>query len=254
MLLYRSAERQKEKVLYALAKAGHKEALPMVRKLIVDPKMCHIFVDYLAKLKDHSSLETIANHFTNSYGRNERWAQALVDLADETHTETMLRVLEICREEKMARIVLPWFKDHPSPGVIPTLRKIVAGDYENQEKWYSTLQLASMGDDEVVRWAVEQLEKEGEKATRPITLITRSPTQAADEMVGKLIGQADEKTLLHVFYGLITDGNRNPRRWDHLEAIVRLENKSDSFVRQIKNSLKMRKKEKAQSLLTMLEQ
>lgn len=257
MVFYRSAQtkREREKVLHALAKAGHEEALPMVRNLITDARICNIFLGYLVKLKDREGVETIANHFIKFSWANERWASALVDLADETHTKTMLRVLESCKEQKAGKIILSWFKDHPSPGVVGALRKAVGSEYEKERKWYLTLQLASKGDEEVVRWAIGRIDKVKDPIHfRAIIVITHSPTQAANEIVQKLIANSKEQTLLQVFYSLITDGNQNPRRWDHLEAIISLENKSDSLVRQMKNSLKRRKDEKALSLLKILEQ
>lgn len=256
MPFYSSAQtkREKGKALYAIAKAGHEEALPMVRHLIADVEMCNIFLDYLVKLKDRSAVENIANHFINVDWCGERWADALVELADANHTKTMLRAFESHKGQGVRRILLPWFNDYPSLEAVDALRRAVGSDFENQEKWYLTLQLASLGDEDVVQWAFEKLEKAGAvKSTELLHIITHSPTQKANEIVRELIANSNQRTLLTLFYALITDSNHNAHRWGHVEAIVRLENKSDSLIHEMKDSLKRRKNDRARSLLEMLE-
>jgi hypothetical protein len=255
MTLYESAKtpRQKEKVLHAIARAGHKDALPLIRELIVDPRTCNIFLDYLVKVRDSNSVETVAANFISIEWRNERWARTLVSLADERHTDLMLRCLEVSKEEKIAKSILSWFRKHPSELVLPALRKVV--DHEYEKKWHLTLYLSELGDDQVVHWAAKQLETaEGEKIIRPTIVLTGSPTKAANIIIEKLISEGDEVILIHVVRGLITDRKYgyNPRRWEQLETLARLENKSDRLVNEMKNLLENRRGHRAQSLMKIL--
>lgn len=255
MTLYESAKtkREKEKVLYAIAKAGHKEALPLVRELIVDPETCNIFLGYLVKVKDSNSVETVADNFVSIEWRNERWARTLVSLADERHTDLMLRCLEASKEEEATQTILSWFGSPPSAIVQPALRKAVAQEYE--EQWYPALCLAELGDEDVVRWAIQKLKgAEGESLIRATITLTGSPTETANIAIERVISEGDEDTLIHVLRGLIADRHcgYNPRRWKHLETLVSLENKSDRLVSEMRTSLENRSGNRAQSLLKIL--
>jgi len=251
-----SSDKARVRILYAFAKAAYPEALPLIRQHTLDEGWAGgTFLDYLVAVKDRDSVPVIAVYYLGTDPEVRRhYAESLVALADDAQMGNMLRVLEVSRDPDNVEILLEWFKKHPDARAVRILSELVGGKYEDGKKWHLTLGLASLGDEGVVRWAAEKVEaiREGDPG-KAIAILAFSPTKAAEAALADLMARADEKTLNRIFYSLITDGNENPKRWDHLAALIRRPGKSEWLVRNIQSALRGRSDERARMLLKDLD-
>ena len=259
MVFWKSAknDRERQKVLYAVAQAGHKESLVFVRKHIGDEKFAYPLLKYVEKAKDAQCVEPIAAHFFAGRYSRTSVARSVVTIAGKTHTKTMLRMLKACKSEDEMKIVLSYFERYPSKEACASLAVAVGGEYD--KKWHLTLILAEMGDEDVVQWAM-QLHKSGEdkKQIRALCVLGASPSKTADAAVRKILAKADDNTVLDLFYAHISDKKyKHPSRWKRLETIVTRGKKSPAIAKKMKaileQYLKSSTPQKAKKLKELLD-
>jgi len=236
MAFWKSAKNDDErrKVLYAVAQAGHKESQPFVRGLIGDAKFGWPLLEYAVKFKDGHCVEPIASHFFEGRYLRTSVAQKVVKIAGKPHAKTMLRMLKACKTENEMWVVSFYFERYPSKEALAILTAAVGGEYNKKVRL--TENLARMGDEDVVRWAL-QLRKSGEEKerTRALYLLGASPTKTADTAVRKLIAEGDDNTVQYLFYAHYScDKHKHPKRWERLEAIVARGRKSPAIAKQMK--------------------
>ena len=259
MVFWKSAktDRERRKVLYAVAQAGHKESQPFVRGLIGDAKFGWPLLQYAVKFKDGQCVAPIASHFFAGRYLRTSVAQTVAKIAGKTHAKTMLRMLKACKSENEMWVVSFYFERYPSKEALAILTAAVGGEYD--KKLRLTENLARMGDEDVVQYAL-QLRKSGQdrERTRALYLLGGSPSKTAAAVVWKLIAEGDDNTLQCLFNAHYrVDKHNHPMRWERLKAIVARGRKSPSLAKQMKKDLERglesRTPQKAKALKELLD-
>ena len=192
-------------------------------------------IQYLGHMKDRESVERIGKVILARGDVSESTLRVLVELAGKEHTATMLKVLALCNEYRSFRIALPWFGRNPSPKVVSVLEEMIGNEYE--KKFHIAIELASRGNENVVKWAVAEMNRStgGEIPYKPIQVIAFSPLPAANEATRKIIEAGDEELascLLGDFYYLI---NRNPHLYEHIQTIRALPWKGEKMKKRLQS-------------------
>jgi hypothetical protein len=245
----------RERVLWACAVGGKKEAGDFFRQLIEtgDWKKYQLPVcSYVARVKLSGVFDVLATTLRNSRNENERQRvlMALAGCALPSEQASMVRLLESLNKEE-ADVLTDWFEKNPSPEAITVFTKLVDKDYP--ENFEFTKALAGMGDTNVFNWAKEFVKQPGDKAWMGYYVFARSPLPAADEMARQVIQRGDSEELIWLVQGY--QDSLSPDRTERIKNAIALKTKSQKLIFWLRRTLgdwADNGDKQAESLLTQL--
>jgi hypothetical protein len=151
-------------------------------------------------------------------------ARAIRRCAGDLHVPLMVQKMKLLEPRPFA-LLAPWLVQHPIPGSERLLNEegnILRARIEtNHDKhWWETVALATLGDEAIVDWAIDDLARGGGGGCCGLHdyILTWSPTEKADRQVKKIIQDNDAHSVW-----VIVGGYRDspwPPRWDRLEEIA----------------------------------
>ena len=151
-------------------------------------------------------------------------ARAIRRCAGDLHVALMVQKMKLLEPRPFA-LLTPWLVKHPFPGSEQLLneemnivRARIGVNYDKH--WWESVALATLGDEAIVDWAIDDLARGGGGACCGLQfyILTWSPTEKADRQVKKIIQENDAHSMW-----VIVGGYREspwPPRWDRLKEIA----------------------------------
>jgi hypothetical protein len=236
-----------DKVYYALAQKFEPHAFALLRERFKGDQWPRYWLEYLSGVSHPRRLQEIADLWkkwrvppagVDAYRVEDvrrDIANALTSAASDANYAVIIRALKGSNlEEHSGQTLVRWFADHISPGALGAVKEMVGTNYKDS-KLLTTL--LTLGDEDVVRWAIDNAKTSGLNLA---ALIAASPTALADKVARNLIagGNMDDlEVMIRVYTNTYTAPNRNPHRWDRMRDIIALPNKSTKVVSTLRSSL-----------------
>lgn len=248
MALYDAGDaRQRDSAVHALAQSFEPRAFAFIREHFRDNQWIRHWLRYLRGVEHPQRLQEVEqlwNKWLAPAAGYEPYAiedirreiaDVLTVVASTSDYAVMARVVKTADlKEASGRTIVRWFALHASPGALQAIKEIVGADYKSSALLTT---LVTLGDEEVVRWAVANAANNGFLLA---AIMAHSPTALADVEARRLINQGDMKDLeamIQVYTDTYTAPNQNPHRWDRLRDIIAMPNKSDRVIGALRSTL-----------------
>jgi hypothetical protein len=256
-------ERMKRQALYAMAQARYKEAAPLLREGLKRPDITFgVMADYMVDTQDAEGLATLFSIYAKFYAdrpdSRDSLATALIRFAGPKDTPAMLEMLKVANP-RAAEAFLPWFIAHAPKDALPEYHKRVK-DYSDNTVWRLTIGLAKLGDEDVVKWALQELrnadrhpeEKQG--ALAGLVILGFSGTAAAAAELRQRLPALSTSLTGSVISVLGDPVNANPNRWDLLAGMAKHAAKEPEIAKALRARLVENKNPQAAKILATLPQ
>jgi len=184
------------RILDAMAQGNQREGLPLARDVIAKAKALDAIpaaIRFVVAMKDSSAVAGIvALYPVLPADRRMQVIKAINALAGPGHLDLVKPLLIRATPAELHELTVGYFHEHPVPELLVALRWQVGPQYA--QHWNLALDLAALGDEDVLRWALSHLDdpalQHGQVVRLewfPYYVIGRSPLPRAREAADRFL-------------------------------------------------------------------
>jgi hypothetical protein len=197
-----------------------------------------------ATLAWRSRETSLASAFLERFTDQDELGRAIRDMADESLVPAVIRKLPGLPPKGLA-LLAPLFERLPSEEArriiserARALAAEIRGRYDDQ--WWEAVSLAALGNEEVVDWAMADLERGGQGGCCGLhfNILAWSPLARADRHARAIIEDGDAHRLWQLVGGY--EDSPWPERWERWREIATHPSRRDSVLESLREALEVR--------------
>ena len=199
---------------------------------------------------------SIVSHLLDRFADQEEIGRAIRDLADESLVPALILKLPELPPKGLA-LLAPLFERFPSEEakrIITERARMLAAEIGDRydDRWWETVALAALGNQEVVDWAIADLERGGKGGCCGLHshILAWSPLGKADRHARAIIEEGDEHQLWLLVGGY--EDSPWPDRWERLREIAAHTSRRASVLKSLRKLLELRADAGSEEALELL--